>query len=85
MQWVRTIDAPVNCCPSLHVSSCLLCLWLLGFERRARALAVGAVALASIVSTLTFKQHYAIDILAGALLATFGWRLAGVMQDLLPR
>jgi len=85
VQWVRTIDAPVNCCPSLHVSSCLLCLWLTGFERLPRALALGSVALASIASTLTFKQHYAIDIAAGALLAAFGWRLAWAIQDRLGR
>lgn len=77
--WVRSIDAPVNCCPSLHVTSCLLCLWLLGFDNRPRALAVGTVALASMASTLTFKQHYGIDIVAGALLAAAGWCAAGWM------
>lgn len=81
MDWVRRIDAPVNCCPSLHVTSCLLCLWLVGFERRRLAWAVGVVALASIASTLTFKQHYAIDIPAGVLLAAAGWRLAGALLD----
>lgn len=77
--WVRSIDAPVNCCPSLHVTSCLLCLWLLGLQNRPRALAAGTVALASMVSTLTFKQHYGIDIAAGALLAAIGWHAAGLL------
>lgn len=75
-EWVRRIDAPVNCLPSLHVTSVLLCIWLTGFQRPWRALFVGAVGLASIASTLTFKQHYAVDLLAGLLLAALGWRLA---------
>jgi membrane-associated phospholipid phosphatase len=75
-EWVRRIDAPVNCLPSLHVTSVLLCIWLTGFERPWRALLVAAVGLASIASTLTFKQHYAVDLLAGLLLAVLGWRLA---------
>jgi hypothetical protein len=74
--WVRHMDAPVNCCPSLHVTSCLLCVWLTGTESQARSLLVAAVASASIASTLTFKQHYGIDLVAGALLAAVMWRLA---------
>ena len=75
--WVRAIDPPVNCLPSLHVTSCVLSMLLVGFERTPRALAFGTVATASIASTLTFKQHYAIDLLAGALLAAAGWWVAG--------
>jgi hypothetical protein len=75
--WVRGIDPPVNCFPSLHVTSCMLTMLLVGVERTPRALAYGTVALASIASTLTFKQHYAIDLPAGALLAAAGWWAAG--------
>jgi membrane-associated phospholipid phosphatase len=75
--WVRAIDPPVNCFPSLHVTSCVLVMMLVGVERAPRALAYGMVALASIASTLTFKQHYAIDLVAGALLAATGWWAAG--------
>jgi len=75
--WVRGIDPPVNCFPSLHVTSCVLSMLLVGVERAPRALAYGTVAVASMASTLTFKQHYAIDLLAGALLAAAGWWTAG--------
>ena len=74
---VHSLDAPVNCLPSLHVTSSLLCMALLGRRRTPLAFAVRAVALASIVSTLTFKQHYAIDLPAGALYAAAAWWAAG--------
>jgi hypothetical protein len=76
--WVRAIDAPVNCCPSLHVTSCMLCLALVGRPWSWRSALFAAMATASMASTLTFKQHYAIDLPAGALLAAAGWWLAGV-------
>ncbi|MCE2946050.1 MAG: phosphatase PAP2 family protein [bacterium] len=75
--WVRAIDAPVNCLPSLHVTSCLFCMLLVGAGRTPGKVACHAVALASIASTLTFKQHYAIDLPAGAALALAAWWLAG--------
>jgi membrane-associated phospholipid phosphatase len=74
---VHSVDAPVNCFPSLHVTSCLLCLWLIARER---AWLVWCFAIAStlcIASTLTFKQHYFIDLPAGAVLAAVGWWMAG--------
>lgn len=77
VRWVQAIDAPVNCCPSLHVSSCLLCVWLGGSDRAPSTPGLRLVALASVASTLTFKQHYAIDLPAGALLAAIGWWAAG--------
>lgn len=73
--FVHRIDAPVNCFPSLHVTSCLLCFWLVP-QRGLKAL-VAVVGLASIASTLTFKQHYAIDLLAAVPLAALAWWWAG--------
>jgi len=74
---VRAADQPVNCCPSLHVTSCLLCMALVGWQSPARSAFVGLVGVASMASTLTFKQHYAIDLLAGAVLAGWAWWWAG--------
>lgn len=74
---VLTVDAPLNCCPSLHVTSCLLCVWMSAGESRAWRGGVAVVALASMASTLTFKQHYAMDLLAAVPLAAAGWWLAG--------
>jgi membrane-associated phospholipid phosphatase len=60
----RWFDAPNNCLPSLHASNVML-LMHLNAERPGRipALILGA---AIIASTLFVKQHYAVDLLAGA-------------------
>lgn len=83
----RQLDAPANCFPSLHVSTVVLCLAVYGSEplRRFRYVAAAA-ALLLVASTLTFKQHYAVDLVGGAALGLvsyavfFRWprvRLAG--------
>jgi membrane-associated phospholipid phosphatase len=62
----RSMDTPANCLPSLHVSTVVLCVGAL----RTRRLFVPAV-LISIplaLSTLTFKQHYVADVIAGLVL-----------------
>lgn len=61
----RWFDAPNNCLPSLHASNVML-LMQVNAERPGRvpALALGA---AIIASTLFVKQHYAVDLAAGAL------------------
>jgi hypothetical protein len=82
--WVRAVDAPVNCLPSLHVTSCLFCMLLVGRGREAWRLCCHAVAMASMASTLTFKQHYAIDLVAGAALAIAAWWIAGSLLQRLP-
>lgn len=67
----RRIDAPVNCLPSLHVTSNLLALAMFTSGRLRRWFVPACVlAVLSIASTLTFKQHYAVDLLAGLALAT---------------
>lgn len=59
----RWFDAPQNCFPSLHVSSCLLFLevnW-----RRPGRVPASLVALAIAASTVLVKQHYVLDVLGG--------------------
>jgi membrane-associated phospholipid phosphatase len=74
VELVRGIDRPVNCFPSLHVSTCVLCLAAYAHEplRRYRHVAL-AVALLLVASTLTFKQHYAVDLAGGAALGLAGY------------
>jgi membrane-associated phospholipid phosphatase len=60
----RWFDGPNNCFPSLHVSNCLL-LAHFNWRRHRRWLFVPASA-AIIASTVLVKQHYAVDLLAGA-------------------
>jgi membrane-associated phospholipid phosphatase len=61
----RWFDAPNNCFPSLHASNVML-LMEVNWRRRGcwPALLAGA---AIITSTLFVKQHYAVDLLGGAL------------------
>lgn len=61
------LDLPSNGCPSLHVAvTCLACaaLW-----NRPGRWGIGLAGLLICLSTLTLKQHTAIDVVAGALLA----------------
>jgi len=62
------MDAPANCLPSLHVSSCFissLCFWQ---ESRARALFLCFWSCLVAVSTMTTKQHYFVDVWTAMLL-----------------
>jgi len=74
----RNADLPVNCLPSLHVSTVTICLATLRactpWGRRAFPLVLAA-GLAMIVSTMTFKQHYLLDAIAGAALGYGSWWL----------
>jgi membrane-associated phospholipid phosphatase len=63
----RATDLPTNCWPSMHVASCVLCTAPL-YRRRPVWFAIFTVwSLFICVSTLTTKQHYAADLLPGAL------------------
>ena len=73
---VRRIDTPANCLPSLHVSTTVLCVAALAGERRDPIGAPWlALALLLPLSTLTFKQHYLVDAIAGLLLGALGFFL----------
>lgn len=66
---VRTLDTGANCCPSQHVTIACIAAWGLR-DGRSRWAPLGALWAAAIcVSTLLVKQHYAVDVAAGALLA----------------
>jgi membrane-associated phospholipid phosphatase len=67
--FLRTyMDAPANCLPSLHVSSCYissLCFWS---ESRKKALWYLAWSTLVAISTMTTKQHYFVDVWAAIIL-----------------
>jgi membrane-associated phospholipid phosphatase len=71
VNYVRATDAPVNCLPSLHVSTATLCVltWR-GSRWFGAALVIGPLLA---LSTLTFKQHYVADVLTGAMLGACAW------------
>lgn len=63
------IDKPSNCFPSMHVSNAIIAgLCVVRFSRRVGIIAlVGAFSIS--LSTLTLKQHYIADVLAGGIIA----------------
>lgn len=75
LQFLYSADPPFNCFPSLHVAhsfvSALTC------HRVHRRVGVIAILCASLVglSTLFTKQHYILDVVAGALLACVAYAL----------
>jgi hypothetical protein len=72
----RSADLPVNCLPSLHVSTVVICLatqrHCIPAARRIYPLLL-AMGLLLVASTLTFKQHYLLDGVAGVVLGLCSW------------
>jgi membrane-associated phospholipid phosphatase len=69
MTFLRQIDTPANCCPSLHVGSIYLASFIFLDEQRQKLPIVLTIATAIAVSTLTTKQHYVIDVVLGLAMA----------------
>ncbi|MSP18309.1 MAG: inositol phosphorylceramide synthase [Bdellovibrionales bacterium] len=67
MEFIYVGDSPNNCLPSLHVALTSVATWSL--RKRSKKLVgfLGLWTLAIIISTLTTKQHYFIDIIGGLL------------------
>ena len=70
-----SFDPPYNCFPSLHVAhSFVSALTAFRLHRRLGIVAIVVAALVAI-STLFTKQHYVLDVIAGAGLALLGYRI----------
>lgn len=79
LELTRWIDRPFNCFPSLHVSLDFISAFVTWTERPlAGALLLAAASVIS-VSTMFVKQHYALDVAGGVVLAGFAFRWA--MKD----
>ena len=69
MNFMRTyMDAPANCLPSLHVSSCYissLCFWQ---ENRLKSILLCGWSTLVAFATMTTKQHYFVDVWMAMLL-----------------
>lgn len=68
-------DKPYNHFPSLHVAIATLVTIACSDERRLRWW-LPAVTVTMAISTLFVKQHYIVDVAAGAAVAAASWRLA---------
>jgi len=84
MAWVQHVDPPGNVFPSLHVAhtTMLALLLLRDRPRLGRVALVMATMLAA--STLTTKQHFLADVVAGYLLAFLGRAFALSSISILP-
>ena len=67
--YLRSVDTAASCLPSLHVANATLAALLHVHTNRRRAVAMSVWAVAISLSTLLTKQHYALDVVAGAVLA----------------
>ncbi|MGZ3698076.1 MAG: phosphatase PAP2 family protein [Bdellovibrionota bacterium] len=67
--FLRGVDTPANCFPSLHVSSVFLCSFIYLEDRRRLFPFFFVWAAAISVSTLTTKQHYVADVASGFAMA----------------
>lgn len=77
---LRAVDHAGSAIPSLHVAMVALAALQLARDRNRWAPAIALWALAVTVSTLTTKQHYAVDAVAGvALAAAVDWAVAAVL------
>ncbi len=66
---LRSVEEPTNCLPSLHTSFVLLSSWALWRMSSRKGFWFFIWAVLIIISTLLTKQHYIVDIIAGAAVA----------------
>lgn len=71
----RQIDLPTSCMPSMHVAGSFLAAFSLWRQRPPLPAIFTAWACAVAVSTLTVKQHYAVDVGGGLVMATLFWAI----------
>lgn len=67
--FLTLIDTPQNCFPSQHVATCLFVSLALWHRYKALGIFFTLWTLAIIISTLTLKQHYVLDLLGGFFVA----------------
>jgi membrane-associated phospholipid phosphatase len=76
---IEYLDRPYNLFPSLHAAFAWLVV-IAGSRDARGGLAIPLAAAGISVSTVFVKQHYIVDILAGACLAPLSWWAAGVIS-----
>lgn len=63
-------DGPANCLPSLHVALCFTMAYAVWLESKKMGMISILWSLSIAVATLTTKQHYFVDVVAGWILAS---------------
>jgi hypothetical protein len=75
-RWLTTIDTPVNCFPSGHITAPALGCWVIIREHPSWRVPTAIVFALLALSILTTKQHYVWDLFGGLATAWIGWRLS---------
>ena len=70
--WLVGIDTPANCFPSGHVCVPAIGIWYVSREFPQHRYLLWFSFLLLVLTVLTTKQHYAVDILAGLVTASIG-------------
>lgn len=73
--WIRKVDYPTNCLPSLHVAYSYLASFVFLQEQRSKFIFFFVWATLIAISTMTTKQHYFIDVVIGLIFACLIYRL----------
>lgn len=73
---LRKIDTPANCFPSAHVATVWTSTLAIQRERPKLFIYFLIWALLIIISTLTTKQHFLVDIIGGVIVGHFCYRVA---------
>ena len=77
IRWILyQLDAPTNCFPSLHVALACLCSIYIMREHKWIGLFSWLWSFLIIISTMTLKQHYFVDVIGGAVTAFLTCQLA---------
>lgn len=85
LEFFRSTDRPTNCLPSMHVASCVM-LTLPFYKRRPWVfVGFGLWTLAISITTMTTKQHYAIDVVSGGVFGAVCYYLAPRVEALFER
>lgn len=82
MVLLRTFDAETSCLPSLHVAAAVLAPLLIRKDEPRAFPWLFAWALLVALSTMTTKQHYLLDVLAGGALAGAAALLANALRPI---
>ena len=71
--WLRSvlysIDSPSNCFPSLHVSLAIITALFVCKHNKQWGIVAALWAILIMISTMTIKQHYFVDVIGGVILA----------------
>jgi len=73
--FLRQMDTPTNCCPSLHVSSVYLSTFVYLDDQRKKFPFFFTWGTLIALSTLTTKQHYLIDVVMGFAMAVIFYQI----------